>query len=311
MFKKLFAVVLSLVVVSSVFCACGDDNKATISKDDTSTDSTTQTTEAVESSLIQSGVTEISDLTGEKSKINSYMDIINGGTYTLSGTLTTHSMGLVSESPVKISSLDNDDFYYNVTTVAASSEYLVTDSVAYVLNVNDQTYALCESKTVDSIKAGVNTYLPSLKTLTYLDTYEVEYNDESYVRERYEVKNNVGEEQTVSYFFDGDELKIIRFDSNVLETIIQSDFTVLEFENEADESVFEIPDGYTEITETELEQNKNNTPSSDEYILALFESLGVTDEDLESMGYTKEEVLAMDEQERSVFLAELFGESFE
>lgn len=84
-----------------------------------------------------------------------------------------------------------------------------------------------------------------------------------------------------------------------------------EFKNEADESVFVIPDGYTEISETELEQNKNNTPSSDEYILALFDSLGVTDDDLEKMGYTKEQVLAMNEQERSVFLAQLFGENLE
>lgn len=310
MLKKICALVLSLTIALTVFCACGDENKATISKEEKTTESTTQTTEVKGSGILQSGVTEISELTGEKSRINSYMDIINGGTFTLTGTLKTRSMGLVSENPVKISSLDNK-YYYNVTTVAASSEYLITDSGAYVLNVNDKTYAKCESKTSDSIRAGINTYLPSLKTLKALDTYEVEYDGESYIRERYEIKNNVGEEQTVSYFFDGDRLEIIRYDSNVLETVIQSDFKVSEFKNEADESVFVIPDGYKEISETELSQNKNNTPSSDEYILALFDSLGVTDKDLEKMGYTKEQVLEMNEQERSVFLAQLFGENLE
>ena len=310
MLKKICALVLSLTIALTVFCACGDENKATISKEEKTTESTTQTTEVKGSGILQSGVTEISELTGEKSRINSYMDIINGGTFTLTGTLKTRSMGLVSENPVKISSLDNK-YYYNVTTVAASSEYLITDSGSYVLNVNDKTYAKCESKTSDSIRAGINTYLPSLKTLKALDTYEVEYDGESYIRERYEIKNNVGEEQTVSYFFDGDTLEIIRYDSNVLETVIQSDFKVSEFKNEADESVFVIPDGYKEISETELSQNKNNTPSSDEYILALFDSLGVTDKDLEKMGYTKEQVLEMNEQERSVFLAQLFGENLE
>lgn len=307
MLKKICASVLSLTIALTVFCACGDENKATISKEEKTTESTAQTTEVKGSGILQSGVTEISELIGEKSRINSYMDIINGGTFTLTGTLKTRSMGLVSENPVKISSLDNK-YYYNVTTVAASSEYLITDSGSYVLNVNDKTYAKCESKTSDSIRAGINTYLPSLKTLKALDTYEVEYDGKSYIRERYEIKNNVGEEQTVSYFFDGDTLEIIRYDSNVLETVIQSDFKVSEFKNEADESVFVIPDGYKEISETELSQNKNNTPSSDEYILALFDSLGVTDKDLEKMGYTKEQVLEMNEQERSVFLAQLFGE---
>ncbi len=307
MLKKICASVLSLTIALTVFCACGDENKATISKEEKTTESTAQTTEVKGSGILQSGVTEISELTGEKSRINSYMDIINGGTFTLTGTLKTRSMGLVSENPVKISSLDNK-YYYNVTTVAASSEYLITDSGSYVLNVNDKTYAKCESKTSDSIRAGINTYLPSLKTLKALDTYEVEYDGESYIRERYEIKNNVGEEQTVSYFFDGETLEIIRYDSNVLETVIQSDFKVSEFKNEADESVFVIPDGYKEISETELSQNKNNTPSSDEYILALFDSLGVTEKDLEKMGYTKEQVLEMNEQERSVFLAQLFGE---
>lgn len=310
MLKKICALVLSLTIALTVFCACGDENKATISKEEKTTESTAQTTEVKGSGILQSGVTEISELIGEKSRINSYMDIINGGTFTLTGTLKTRSMGLVSENPVKISSLDNK-YYYNVTTVAASSEYLITDSGSYVLNVNDKTYAKCESKTSDSIRAGINTYLPSLKTLKALDTYEVEYDGESYIRERYEIKNNVGEEQTVSYFFDGDRLEIIRYDSNVLETVIQSDFKVSEFKNEADESVFVIPDGYKEISETELSQNKNNTPSSDEYILALFDSLGVTDKDLEKMGYTKEQVLEMNEQERSVFLAQLFGENLE
>lgn len=311
MLKKISASVLSFVIAITFFCACGNENKATISKEEKTTESTTQTTEAKGSGILQSGVTEVSELSGEKSRINSYMDIINGGTFTLTGTLKTRSMGLVSENPVEISSLKNDKYYYNVTTVAASSEYLITDSVAYVLNVNDKTYAKCESKTNDSIRAGINTYLPSLKTLTPLDTYEVEYDGESYIRERYEIKNNVGEEQTVSYFFDGETLEIIRYDSNVLETVIQSDFKVSEFKNEADESVFAIPDDYTEISEAQLEQNKNNTPSSDEYILALFDSLGVTDDDLEKMGYTKEQVLAMTEQERSVFLAQLFGENLD
>ena len=311
MLKKICALVLSLTVVLAAFCACGNEDKATISKEEKTTESTAQTTEAKGSGILQSGVTEISELNGEKSRINSYMDIINGGTFTLTGTLKTRSMGLVSENPVKISSLNNDKYYYNVTTVAASSEYLIADSAAYVLNVNDKTYAKCESKTIDSIRAGINTYLPSLKTLTALDTYEVEYDGESYIRERYEIKNNVGEEQTVSYFFDGETLKIIRFDSNVLETVIQSDFKVSEFKNEADKSVFVLPDDYEEVTEAQLLQNKNNTASSDEYILALFDSLGVTDDDLEKMGYTKEQVLEMNEQERSVFLAKLFGENLE
>ena len=311
MIKKICALVLSVSVALTAFCACGNENKATISKEEKVSESTVQVTEEVGSGILQSGVTEIKELSGEKSRINRYMDIINGGTFTLTGTLETHSMGLISENPVKISSFEGDKYYYNVTTVAASSEYLITDSVAYVLNVTDKTYAKCESKTSDSIRAGINTYLPSLKTLKSLDTYEVEYNGENYIRERYEIKNNVGEEQTVSYFFDNTTLKIIRYDSNILETVIQSDFTVSEFKNEADESVFVLPDDYTEITETELLQNKNNTPSSDEYILALFDSLGVTDKELEKMGYTKEQVLAMNEQERSVFLAQLFGENLE
>lgn len=290
-------------------CSCGE-RKATVTKEDKTTQTTTEPV-VIESKIAQQGVTEIKALKNDKSRISRYMDIVNSGTFTLSGTIISRSMGLVSENPVTISALDNENYHYDVITVAARQEYLISDGKAYVLNDVDKTYAQCESKTLESVKSGINTYLPSLTTLKYLDTYEVEYNGEEYVRERYILKNNVGEEQTVSYFFDGDTLKIIRHDSNILETVVQSDLSVLEFENTADEEEFEIPEDYKQITETELEQNKNNTASSDEYILALFDSLGVTDDDLEKMGYTKEEVLEMDEAQRSVFLAELFGENFD
>lgn len=307
--RRIFSILACIMVISLALCGC-EDKKATISKEEKTTQAVTEPG-VIESGIVQSGVTEVKALDNEKSRISRYMDIVNGGTFTLSGTVKNHSMGLVSDNPITISALGGEKYHYDVFTVAARQEYLITDGKAYVLNDVDKTYAECESKTIESVKSGINTYLPSLTTLKYLDTYEVEYNGESYVRERYELKNNVGEEQTVSYFFDGDTLKIIRHDSNILETILESDLSVLEFVNTAEEYEFEIPKDYKKITETELEMNKNNTASSDEYILALFDSLGVTDEDLSKMGYTREQVLNMDEAQRSIFLAELFGEDFE
>lgn len=306
--KRFLSFAAAAAMCAAVMVGCGDSEKATITKDDSSSESASET--AVSSKIQQSGVTEVTELEGEKSRINSYMDIVNAGTFTLKGTLTNKSMGLVTENPLTISVLDSSSYYYNVITVAANQEYIISDGSVYVLNANDSTYAESETKTADSIKNGISTYLPSLTTLTYLDTYEVEYNDSDYIRERYELKNNVGEEQTVSYFFDGDELEIIRYDSNVLETVIQSDLSVSSFENTADEDVFKIPDGYEKITETELEQNKNNTASSSEYIAALLDSLGITDERLEEMGYTREQVLNLSEQEQTVFIAKLFGEDY-
>lgn len=310
MMKKFLAAVLAITVSAVVFCGCNQNKKATISKDEqTTTQSSTESVD-ISSGIKQSGVKETKKLEGEKSRLNKFMDIVKSGTFTVKGTLKNKSMGLVTENPITIAAMNSTEYYYNAVTVAASQEYLIHDGETFVLNSADSTYADCESKTADSVKNGINTYLPSLTTLKYVDTYEVEYGKNSYVRERYELKNNVGEEQTVSYFFDGDELSIIRYDSNVLETVIQSDFHVLSFENTADDTLFKIPDGYEKISESQLEQNKNNTASSSEYILALFESLGITDEDLEKMGYTKEQVLEMTEQEQSVFLAELFGEDF-
>ncbi len=307
--SRIICVVICLLVAAFGLCGC-EEKKATISKEEKVTQEASESG-VIESGIVQSGVTEKKALKNEKSRISRYMDIVNSGTFTLSGTVKNHSMGLISENPITISALDGEKYHYDVSTVATRQEYLITDGKAYVFNDSDKTYAECESKTLDSVKSGINTYLPSLTTLKHLDTYEVEYDGKSYVRERYELKNNVGEEQTVSYFFEGDTLKIIRHDSNILETILQSDLRVVEFENTADENEFEIPNDYKKITEIELEQNKNNTVSSDEYILALFDSLGVTDEDLNKMGYTKEQVLEMSESQRSVFLAELFGEDLE
>lgn len=296
---SLLAIITSLFVLTTVLGACtktnklnsssSTDNSATISKDSTK-------------------ITELSVFDEKTSYIDNVEKIISEGLYTVKGSLKSSTMGLITESPITISVKDKNNYYYSVKTVSAYQEYLVSNGTSYILNSNDKQYAVSKEKTAQSIKATIDTYFPSKESLNYKDTYSVSYNNQKYIRERYELNDSNGSDHTVSYFFINQELKMIQYVNQVMEMKIDSYLNIDEISNESNDSFYSKTKNYKKVSEDALKNSLNNSDSSDEYILGLLDSMGITDEDLEKMGYTKEDILNMSDNQLSIFLAGLYGE---
>lgn len=297
--KKIsLSIMLIICIFSSILCACtktnkintsSDNNSATISKDSTN-------------------ITELSIFDEQTSYIDSVEEIISGKVYTIKGMLKSSTMGIITNNPITISVKDENNFYYCVQTVSSYQEYLVSDGTAYILNSNKEQYAVLKDKTAESIKATIDTYFPPKDLLKYVDTYSVSYNNENYIRERYEFKDSSYSDQTVSYFFMDQELKMIEYVHQVMEMKIDSFLSIEEISLESDDSYYNKINEFKEVSEDELNDSLNDSVSSDEYILGLLDSMGITDEDLNAMGYTRDDILNMNDNQLSIFLAGLYGE---
>lgn len=295
--KSLLLILTALCLTVLPLSACTESNKtdtstvnsATISKDSTK-------------------ITELSVFDEKTSYIDKVEEIISDGVYTIKGRLKSGTMGLITENPITISVKDEKNYYYSVETVSAYQEYLVSDGTAYILNTNDKLFAVSKEKTADNIKATINTFFPSKSSLKYKDTYSVSYNNEKYIRERYEFNDSDGTKQTVSYFFINQELKMIQYVNQVMEMKIDSYLKIEEISKTYDTEYNKKLKNFKKVSEEELNNSLNNSDSSDEYVLGLLDSMGITDEDLEKMGYSKADILNMNDNQLSIFLAGLYGE---
>lgn len=298
--KKILSSVTLIILcaLTTILCACEtnktgtssyENNSATVSKDSTK-------------------ITELSVFDEKTSYIDSIEKIISGKVYTIKGMLKSGTMGLITESPITISVKDENNYYYSVQTVSSYQEYLVADGTAYILNSKDKLYAVSKNKTAQNIKSTIDTYFPSKDLLNYKDTYSVSYNNEEYIRERYEFTDSNSSNQTVSYFFSNQELKIIQYVHQVMEMKIDSYLNIESISLESDDSYYKKIKNYKKVSEDTLINSLNNSDSSDEYILELLDSMGITDDDLKEMGYTKEDILNMNDNQLSIFLAGLYGE---
>lgn len=296
--KSLLLILTSLCMITALLCACTESNK-------------TDTSSASDSATISKDSTKITELSVFDEKTN-YIDkveeITSGGIYTIKGRLKSSTMGLITENPITISVKDKNNYYYSVETVSAYQEYLVSNGTSYILNTNDKLYAVSKEKTAENIKATINTYFPSKKVLKYKDTYSVSYNNEKYIRERYEFNDSDGTKQTISYFFINQELKMIQYANQVMEMKIDSYLKIEDISLTSNDEYYNKIKNFKKVSEDELNASLNNSDSSDEYVLGLLDSMGITDKDLEKMGYSKADILNMDDNQLSIFLAGLYGE---
>lgn len=295
--KILLLILTTLCLIALPLSACTESNKTDTSKVDSATISKDSTK-----------ITELSVFDEKTSYIDKVEEIISGGVYTIKGRLKSGTMGLITENPITISVKDEKNYYYSVETVSAYQEYLVADGTSYILNTKDKLFAVSKEKTADNIKATINTYFPSKSSLKYKDTYSVSYNNEKYIRERYEFTDSDGTKQTVSYFFINQELKMIQYVNQVMEMKIDSYLKIEEISKAYDTEYNKKLKSFKKVSEEELNNSLNNSDSSDEYVLGLLDSMGITDEDLEKMGYSKEDILNMNDNQLSIFLAGLYGE---
>lgn len=296
--KSLLLILTSLCMMTTLLCACTESNK-------------TDTSSASDSATISKDSTKITELSVFDEKTN-YIDkveeITSGGIYTIKGRLKSGTMGLITENPITISVKDKNNYYYSVETVSAYQEYLVSNGTSYILNAKDKLYAVSKEKTAENIKATINTYFPSKEALKYKDTYSVSYNNEKYIRERYEFNDSDGTKQTISYFFINQELKMIQYANQVMEMKIDSYLKIEDISLTSNDEYYNKIKNFKKVSEDELNDSLNNSDSSDEYVLGLLDSMGITDEDLEKMGYSKSDILNMDDNQLSIFLAGLYGE---
>lgn len=296
--KSLLLILTSLCMITALLCACTESNK-------------TDTSSASDSATISKDSTKITELSVFDEKTN-YIDkveeITSGGIYTIKGRLKSGTMGLITENPITISVKDKNNYYYSVETVSAYQEYLVSNGTSYILNAKDKLYAVSKEKTAENIKATINTYFPSKEVLKYKDTYSVSYNNEKYIRERYEFNDSDGTKQTISYFFINQELKMIQYANQVMEMKIDSYLKIEDISLTSNDEYYNKIKNFKKVSEDELNDSLNNSDSSDEYVLGLLDSMGITDKDLEKMGYSKADILNMDDNQLSIFLAGLYGE---
>lgn len=295
--KSLLLILTALCLTVLPLSACTESNKTDTSAADSATISKDSTK-----------ITELSVFDEKTSYIDKVEEIISDGVYTIKGRLKSGTMGLITENPITISVKDEKNYYYLVETVSAYQEYLVSDGTAYILNTNDKLFAVSKEKTADNIKATINTFFPSKSSLKYKDTYSVSYNNEKYIRERYEFNDSDGTKQTVSYFFINQELKMIQYVNQVMEMKIDSYLKIEEISKTYDTEYNKKLKNFKKVSEEELNNSLNNSDSSDEYVLGLLDSMGITDEDLEKMGYSKADILNMNDNQLSIFLAGLYGE---
>ncbi len=291
-------ILVILCIFTTLLCACETN------KPDTSSPENDSATVSKDSTKI----TELSVFDEKTSYIDSVEKIISGKVYTIKGMLKSGTMGLITESPITISVKDENNYYYSVQTVSSYQEYLVLNGTAYILNSKDELYAVSKNKTAESIKTTIDTYFPSKSLLRYEDTYSVSYNNENYIRERYKFNDSNGSDQTVAYFFTDQNLKMIQYTNQVMEMKIDSYLNIESIVLESDNSYYNKLKKYKKVSEDTLNNSLNNPDKSDEYILGLLDSMGITDDDLSDMGYTKEDILNMNDNQLSIFLAGLYGE---
>ncbi len=296
---SILAIITGIFICTNMLSACTETNKlkSSSSVDDSATISKDSTK-----------ITELSVFDEKTNYIDNVENIISKGQYTVKGSLKSSTMGLITESPITISVKNENNYYYSVKTVSAYQEYLVSDGISYILNTNDKLYAVSKEKTAKSIKSTIDTYFPSKETLNYKDTYSVSYKNQKYIRERYEVNGTNGSNQIVSYFFINDELKMIQYVNQVMEMKIDSYLNIDDISDKSSNNYYSKTKNYEKVSEDALKNSLNNSDSSDEYILGLLDSMGITDEDLLKMGYTKEDILNMNDNQLSIFLAGLYGE---
>lgn len=295
---SLSVMLIILCIFTTILCSCTEANKTKTSSEDNSATVSKDSTK----------ITELSVFDEKTSYIDSIEQIISGKVYTIKGMLKSGTMGLITESPITISVKDEKNYYYSVQTVSSYQEYLVKDGTAYILNSDDKLYAVSNNKNAQNIKSTIDTYFPSKDLLKYKDTYSVSYNNENYIRERYDFTDSNSSNQTVSYFFINQELKMIEYVHQVMEMKIDSYLNIESISLESDKSYYNKIKNYKKVSEDKLINSLNNSDKSDEYILGLLDSMGITDDDLKEMGYTKEDILNMNDNQLSIFLAGLYGE---
>lgn len=291
--KKIFLCLISVAMLLSI-TACskkGDkseiDSKAEVVKD-------------------KYQVSELSIFDEATNLYDSTDRIITGGKYTLKGSIRSTTLGIATENPVAITVKDTSNYYYSFNTISSEQNYLVKDNKPYILDIAEKKYVVSEEKTADSIKKSIDELLPTKESLKYKDTFKVSYNENTYVRERYTYKDK--DDSTISFFYNDSDLKIIEYKNQVMEMSVDSFLTVESITDTVDETYFDKLKEYQKITSEEMNDLQNGASSSEETITSMLNSMGITDEKLADMGYTKEDILNMDKNQLSVFFAGIYGE---
>ena len=130
-----------------------------------------------------------------------------------------------------------DKYYYEIN---GSSEMIVIqkDGYMYTLDPQMKNYNKVESPVEDYAYGVLPSDMRSLRVSGY-ETGEEEVYGKKYIYEKY---TNNSDEST--YYFDGDDLVYIRYDGALKNVFFKYNLR----KDKVDDELFEIPDGYLEIT---------------------------------------------------------------
>ena len=130
-----------------------------------------------------------------------------------------------------------DKYYYEIN---GSSEMIVIQKNGYMYTLDPQmkNYNKVESPVEDYAYGVLPSDMRSLRVSGY-ETGEEEVYGKKYIYEKY---TNNSDEST--YYFDGDDLVYIRYDGALKNVFFKYNLR----KDKVDDELFEIPDGYLEIT---------------------------------------------------------------
>lgn len=246
--KKIFAVLLTGLMAVSV-AACSNSNS---NSNNTSTDSQPTSSVVSEESklaeITKTDKTKDDYLTDTKLYNCFYAKTLSDSVHaTISGNLEMNGSSMSIDIDVQ---KQGDKQYASMKMLGMSMTTITKDGYTYTLNDATKTYTKAEALVSDSSDDSMS----SLEMVGSLEDFVFVENDFSTEEGTTDYEKYSTEEATITAYFDGDNIKYM--DIEALESAdgsessgIQSYRLNLSATTEIDESLFEIPNGYTEESE--------------------------------------------------------------
>ena len=269
--KKISALLVSVLMVCSVFSACGDGDSSS-SKDKASS--------SVSSSASKGGALEYDD--GDNTLAKQYTNKLAEGRFALSMT-----SDMMSDDPIELA-LCGDDLHMKISMFGVKMNMYVKDGVAYMVDEDEKVYATqdASSYSADQIKSqtmGVSdnyTFVNrEIADGLICETYEVavqwQTGDDVTVEEDSE---DDSDKQIIKYYFDEKTGDLKKVETEAFGMTSSSEIVSLEFD------IKEIPmpdgfDSYTEISQEEFSEKMSSGVDTD----AIGDAFGV-DEGEDDLG---------------------------
>ena len=219
--KKLFAILLSLIMVFSL-AACGGGGEKPAGGEEVNNQVENQEEQQQEEKLPEASTKTLAY----------FQKFLSGGEYTMEMKTTAEGMEMTMKSAYK-----GDMIYSESEYAGQKSIMIMKDGYQYIIDHSSKT--VMKMQVVDN-SAVMDMFADEAANYeTAVASGETEYNGKSYDYEEFTVEG-----ETVQYLFDGNDLKIMKANVMGTESIVE----IISLEKGADAKLFEIPEDYQMIS---------------------------------------------------------------